>query len=250
VSQLQQPENRPEDFSEDFYTSGNYIFYALSLRGQGREDDAKQVFVEANLRLNTYHSHFGLGVSLLNQQKSGEAIIEFQKAIQIKPDSVVALDALGRALDAAGRYDEAIDVFTKGLILNPNEHSIYICMGDVFKHKGDMQKAIQCYLDAAVGLTNKFPDGYICLANALLENGDIYESIDILTPLVDEYPNWAEIHLSMGNALSAAGRVDEAKQRWQRFLAIREEFIAEGLGSSDEDDEFAQQAEAKLRLPF
>jgi protein O-GlcNAc transferase len=248
MSQLQPPEDKPENFSEDFYTSGDYIFYALSLRGKGREDDAKQVFHEATRRLNTYQSHFGLGVSFLNQQKSGEAIIEFQKAIQIEPNSSIALDALGRALDAGGRYDEAIDVFTKGLNLSPNNYALYISMGDVFRHKGDSQKAIQCYRNAAVGFTNEIPDGYICLANALLENGNITESIKILTPLVEKYPEWAEIHFSMGNALSAAGRVDEARQEWKRVLAIREDFIAEGLGSNEDDDEFAQQVEAKLRL--
>ncbi len=229
----------------EFYSSGSFVFHALWLRGQGREEEAAQVFEEAAGSHNLPGANFGLGVSFLNQKKFEEAIAAFEAAIEFDPNWASAYDALGRALDQAGRYDEAIDKFNLGLKLSPDYDAIYIHMGDAYKHKGDMQSAIQSYRNAAIGSVGNAMDGRICLANALLETGDTSEAIEILSPLVESFPNHIEVHLSAGDAFFKAGRTAEARARWQRVLAIRDEFNEEGLGNQENDD-FAQQAQLCL----
>ncbi len=229
----------------EFYSSGSFMFYALWLRGQGREEEAAQVFQEAANRRNTPQAYFGLGVSMLNQGKFEEAIAAFEAAVQFDPDRASAFDGLGRALDKAGRYDEAVDKFKQGLKLSPNYYAICIHMGDAYKHKGDMQNAIRSYREAATGYTERTPDGHICLGNALLETGSVSEASEILTSLVENFPDMIEVHLSAGDAFFEAGRTEEARVRWQRVLAIRDEFNAKGLGGQENDD-LAQQAQSRL----
>lgn len=241
---MEQPQE-PEDMPPEFYSSGSFVFRALWLRGQGREEEAAQIFQEAAGSRNLPGANFGLGISFLNQGKFEEAIAAFEAALQFDPDWASAYDALGRTLDKAGRYDEAIDKFKLGLKLSPNYYAIFIHMGDAYKHKGDMQNAIHSYRNAATGYTETTPDGHICLANALLETGNTSEAIKILGPLIEGFPNLIEVHLSAGDAFFKAGRTEEARARWQRVLAIRDEFDAVGLGSQKKDD-FAQQAQSRL----
>src|SRR3990170_301983 len=61
-----------------------------------------------------------LGASLLQQAKVGEAIAEFQKAVALDPDNLLAHNNLGVLYDKKGLYAEAIREFERVLQVDPS----------------------------------------------------------------------------------------------------------------------------------
>ena len=60
------------------------------------------------------------GNALLGLDKSEEAIVWFDKALEVNPNYFFALNNKGLALSNLGRYDEAITSYDKALEINPN----------------------------------------------------------------------------------------------------------------------------------
>lgn len=240
MNEVQQPkEQSPTDLPDELFSSRSHIFYALWLRGQGREEEAVAVFREADRRQNSTQgsagAHYGVGVSRLRQGKPNEAVLEFEEAVRLSPDWAGAFDGLGRALDQAGRYDEAIAAFQEVLRLSPDYDAARLHMGNAYTHKRDLPAALQAYRASAQGYGDAHPDAHVCVADTLLALEERAEALAILLPLAEQYPNYAKIHLSAGLALATVGRIAEARQEWQRVLTIHDEFRAKGLGGEEQE---------------
>ena len=58
---------------------------------------------------------FGLAGAYLDAGQAESAVIEYEETIRLKPDYSAAHRWLGRALERAGRRDEALAAYRKGL---------------------------------------------------------------------------------------------------------------------------------------
>ena len=65
-----------------------------------------------------------------------EAIIHFQKALQIKPDDADAHNNLGTALLQKGKVDEAITHYQKALQINPDFVEAHKNLSNALLQKG------------------------------------------------------------------------------------------------------------------
>ena len=74
-----------------------------------------------------------------------EAIVNYRKSIECKPDFVDALSQLAIELNRKKEYDEAIVVYKRALILDP-EHLISVSgLGWCFLHSGKQDEAVEYY---------------------------------------------------------------------------------------------------------
>jgi Flp pilus assembly protein TadD len=64
-------------------------------------------------------AHNNLGNVLLHRGRADEAVVHFQQALQINPDDAEAHNNLGNALAQKGRVDEAIIHYQKALQIKP-----------------------------------------------------------------------------------------------------------------------------------
>jgi type IV pilus biogenesis/stability protein PilW len=82
----------------------------IACRRVGQLDRAEKEFLAA-LKDGNYRSpekiYLNLGHLYLEQQRTGEAIESFQRAIEIEPEYMLGLLGLGQAYIAAGRIDQA-----------------------------------------------------------------------------------------------------------------------------------------------
>ena len=68
-----------------------------------------------------------------------EAIEQCQQALQLKPDSVEALNTLGNAYDSMGQYQQAMEQYEKALKLNPDYIQTYINLGSTLVKTGRLR---------------------------------------------------------------------------------------------------------------
>ena len=102
-----------------------------------------------------------LGNALFLKGDVDEAIAQYQKALQIKPDNVEACNNLGNALFRKGNVDEAIVRYQKALQINPdyaearnNLNTALLIKGRVDEAFTQCQKAMQLNPDSAEALND------------------------------------------------------------------------------------------------
>jgi 4-amino-4-deoxy-L-arabinose transferase-like glycosyltransferase/tetratricopeptide (TPR) repeat protein len=129
-----------------------------------------------------WHSHQPAD-ALFEQQKFGEAIVEYRAYLKHRPDDIAALTNLGIALVAIGRTEEAIPTF---------RHVI-----DVAPDNGDARRN---------------------LANALLERGEINEAALQAERAVALQSSDPGAHDVLGLTLTVRGKLTEAALEFERAL--------------------------------
>ena len=89
-----------------------------------------------------------LGVLLAKKGKVREAIAEFHKALQIRPDDGKAMNNLGNALALEGELGEAIVQFRKAVEVNPDDVDAQFNLGHALAAQGEMGEAVVQYRKA------------------------------------------------------------------------------------------------------
>ena len=115
-----------------------------------------------------------------------EAIAEFQKELEIQPESVEAQNNLGSALEQRGAFDDAVVCFRRAIQLDPHRTKLHYNLATVFLKQGQFDQAIP-YLEKELQIN----------------------------------PASAEAHNDLGIALSQKGQIEEAIGQWQKTLELQ-----------------------------
>ncbi|MFC1567422.1 tetratricopeptide repeat protein [Thermodesulfobacteriota bacterium] len=127
-------------------TSNNVLIHHYlgnTLAKLGRTDDAVYQYVKAlNLRPDYIPAYNNLAIVLFRKGDAKGAIIHFREALRIKPDYEVAHYNLGSALEKQGQLDEAIGHYFKALCIKPDYVEAHNSLGAALFRKGDIEGAI------------------------------------------------------------------------------------------------------------
>ena len=145
----------------------NYFLYNLFgaiLAGQKKLDEAV-IYFEKSIQIspNYADSYNNLAGVLADQKKYDKAIEYFQKAIQINPKLPEAYHNLGKALAEVERYDEAINNYNQAIKIKPNYVKAYDNLGNVYRILNDFENAISCY-EKTIEIDSNYSDTYNKLA--------------------------------------------------------------------------------------
>ena len=219
--------------SAEAHTEAN-CFAGNALLNEGREDEAIIQFQKAlALWPESADAHAGLG-SVYYQQKSWDkAIVEFQKALDIKPDLASAHNNLGYCLLYKGRVNEAITEFEKTLGLKPAFTETHNTLGDCFFQQGRLSEAILQY-QKALEIKPDFVEARNNLGYSLFQLGRVNEAITEFQSALELNPDFAEAENNLGFSLFQIGRVDEAILHYRKAIQLRPGFAQayDDLGSA------------------
>ncbi|HSE96670.1 MAG TPA: tetratricopeptide repeat protein, partial [Blastocatellia bacterium] len=98
------------------------------------------------LNPNSAECHFEYGWYLMCLGQFDEGIREMQTAVELEPASPFFNRNLGFYLYFTRQYDRAIEQLQKTLDLDPNYVSVYGWLGDSYLMKGDYDRAVEAYL--------------------------------------------------------------------------------------------------------
>jgi tetratricopeptide (TPR) repeat protein len=160
-----------------------------------------------------------LGLACLEVGRVPDAIAALQRAIASNPRYADAYFRLGIALEKLGNIGGAIVAYDRATKLLPSLTEAWFRAGALRYTLGHRDEAIGCFRRAAAtGGVTSF--GRLGKARALLTEDRNQEAEQVLRQTLALDPRNAMAHDLLGNLLSEFGRFDEARECFQRAIAL------------------------------
>lgn len=127
---------------------------------------------------------------------------------------------LGLALLAQNRVDEALDVLSEAVRIDPGIAETYNNLGNAYRRAGDNNNAVACYREA-IRLSPQMAEAWHNLGGALARLDRTAEALAAYQHAAELLPRMAEAHYGMGMQLTALGRHAEAVAAYQEAVLLR-----------------------------
>jgi tetratricopeptide (TPR) repeat protein len=145
--------------------------------------------------------HYFKGKRLLQEQKAGEALNEFRRAVELNPDFAEARMDLGLRLLAAANYDEALQQLQAVDKLTPRLVEVQLALGDAYRSKRQWEQAKAAF-DKALRMRTDLPQVHYNLALMYMAAGAEFPGMDTLASLGKAKEEFALYRSQMGSRLT------------------------------------------------
>jgi predicted O-linked N-acetylglucosamine transferase (SPINDLY family) len=126
-------------------------------------------------------------------------------------------DRRGQELYFRGRHAEAIAEYRRALELKPNNPAILINLGTALQHAGWREEAIVCFRQA-IALRPDLPEAYNNLGSTLLAADRHDDAIACFKQALAAQPGFVDAHVNLGLAYWGVGRPDEAVENYEKAM--------------------------------
>ena len=217
---------------------------------RGRPGDLNQAIANyrkaLEIKPDYAQAHFNLARALIEKQKHKEAIEHVQLALQYDPKYVPAYVGLGSAYLASNQLDKAQAALSKALELEPNHVQARVKLGWLLGRLGRVDDAMSLF-HQALELSPQHSEAHYCLGVTLQMKGRGREAIDHYRQALASNPNRAEAHNNLGLLLGG----EAAKKHYRKAISINPNYFEARLnlanamaaqGALDEAIDHYQQA--------
>ncbi|MFQ5862422.1 MAG: tetratricopeptide repeat protein [Candidatus Brocadiales bacterium] len=160
--------------------------------------------IELDLTNDSYYNN--MGFSYLLQKRVEESLSAFKKAIEINPDNKTTHSNLGYAYGLKGAYELALNEFR----LASDEASAYNNMGYIYTKNGKLSEAIESY-DNALKINPNIPSTYY-------NKGRAYELLGDADKAIQAYQEFLKYTTKPSAAEEAFDRMQALKRRNEEKL--------------------------------
>jgi tetratricopeptide (TPR) repeat protein len=131
--------------ADDKTSEINYLRFLASNLHKSIIDEVKMLFLihERIASLNKYLAHFKLGSLFYHRNILDEAILNYQRSIELNGDFVSAYVQLGKCYIKLEEYDKAVEAFRKGLEKKADFPDMLNGLGVALTFAGKYEKATQ-----------------------------------------------------------------------------------------------------------
>ncbi|MEW6381748.1 MAG: tetratricopeptide repeat protein [bacterium] len=158
------------------------------------------------------------GISYLYAHLYDQAILCFQKIIQVNPDNTAAHVNLGRAYQEKKLFDQAEASFKTALSLNPDDIDALNQLGLIHYQRGSYDLALDEFRHALVWA--EYPEIYHNLSIACDKLGKKDEAMTAIEQALRIDPNYAEAHTQAGNLFLSQANLDKAAAHFETAIRI------------------------------
>jgi tetratricopeptide (TPR) repeat protein len=160
-------------------------------------------------------------------KKYDEAIVLLKKALIVSPPDADLYNNLGFSYFSTSRFDSAIYAYSRALEIQPNSAFYYTNRGGAEYSMKDFNHALSDY-SRALTLDPNSAGSWFNTGNTKLELNDYEGAISDLSTAIKMNPNWGDAYSHRGNAYSKLNKLSEAREDWAE---------AKKLGSKEIIDE-------------
>lgn len=187
----------------------------------GDYDNADKLAQEVLKRSRrSYAGHVLLGMVYARTDRPQLAIEEFQKARNLKPESVEPYNNLGVMYRLAGRLTEAREALNRAAELAPERADILYNLGNICKMAGNEAQAIAAYR-RAIALDRSCVVAYNNLGTIYERQGEHAHAAAVFEDGLGYDQNHPTLRYNLGIACRNLGRLDDAKEQFERALKAR-----------------------------
>ncbi|HEX9916720.1 MAG TPA: tetratricopeptide repeat protein [candidate division Zixibacteria bacterium] len=200
----------------------------LTLKGQvmtamGDLQGAEAAFKEAIQSAPMMSSaHLNLGITYFERGKMDMAILEFERAIQLNPEGIIAFKSyawIGDVYAQRGQFDKAIQAYNKainGEIVNKGE--VYQKLGRIYVQRREFDKAIEMYKESIEREINNKELVYQSLGHCYFIKNELDKAISMYQKALKLDPDVIEPHAYLGHAYLKKGMKDKAIEEYKIYL--------------------------------
>ena len=165
-------------------------------------------------------AHYNLGVIQQSQGKLDEAAAAYQRALQLKPGFVEALNDLGNVFKLQGKLEEAGACYQQVLRWKPDYAAAHCNLGVVLHDLGQLDHAVAC-CQRALQLQPDYATAHYNLATLLKDQGKLDESEACYRRALQLQPDYALAHYNLGIVCQSLGKLHDAMACYQRELQLQ-----------------------------
>jgi len=173
----------------------------------------------AGMALNSFRAYYYLGLSLIGDRRYGDALKALDVALDLDPNHVQAIVALGDAHLKLGDIEQARAAYFRALKLRPEYSPSLDGLARVEEARAGDEEAIHNYLRAIASDTGYAP-AYTHLGDLYLRVGRIEEAVKLLEEAVDVRPDFAPGLNRLALAYGRLGLHNEAIATVQKAMQI------------------------------
>jgi protein O-GlcNAc transferase len=184
----------------------------------GKFDDA-EISARKALQINPRNAeaHFELAACMTRQNKMSDALVHCVNAINSNPFFVDAYVALATMFVLAGKTEQAIEVYRKGLANMPNAHILRDHLCTLLFRQGNLQLAAEeAYV--SVQRRNDFAD-HLRLGIYALAAGKFELAEKAFLKSTEINPESWEGHYNLGELYAAAELIDQSRVQYQMSIS-------------------------------
>jgi len=155
-----------------------------SLKRQPPRTELAASVLDQALAIDSNHAeaHFLKGRMLQTESRLGEALAEYRRAVDLRPDFAEARVALGLQFIASGNYAEAEQAFEIASRLLPGSVEVALNLADSYRASKQWTKAKAAF-DRAISMRERLPQAHFNLGLMYMAAGDQFPGMDKLTAL-------------------------------------------------------------------
>jgi len=169
---------------------------------------------------------YNIGLVYLQNGNFDEAAKYFNKALSLRPNFYLALNALGLTNFMQGQFQNAASYFEKCLQLNPSFTEARNYLGSVYQELGLLDKAEEEFRKAITDETYKSRElPYYNLARLYLVQGKDEEALQMVEQSIAINSRMVMSLNLKGILLERLGRIKEAIESYRKALQINPEDI-------------------------
>ena len=168
-------------------------------------------------------AHNNYGFALGDAGRAREAIGEFERALELKPDLADAHYNLGLVFGRIGRVSDALGEYEKAISLNPRSTEARYNLALLLAGQGRAAEAAVRFSEV-VRSSPDFADGHVGLGNALVQLGRPADALGPFEAAVRLRPDYPEARYNLGLLLAGLGRVPEALPHLAEALRLKPDF--------------------------
>ncbi len=183
------------------------------------------------------------GVSLYNLGKHQEAMVYFDRSIEINPRDANAWNNKGAVLLNQGSFEEALKCYDHAIEINPRDANAWNNKGAVLLNQGRYEESLKC-LDRAIEINPNHANAWYNKGVVLGNQGSFEEALKCYDRAIEIDPNLASVWYNKGNLLGRQGRFEEALKCYDRAIEVNPNFASAWYNKAFSEDKLGQKQDA------
>ena len=169
--------------------------------------------------------HNWIGEDKYNTKDYGGAIVDFNEAIKLNPESAISYEYRAKAKLKLGNHTEAIADFNQVIKLKPNDTDAYIDRADARVDLGDYTGAIADF-NQVIKLKPDDTDAYIDRADARVDLGDYTGAIADFNQVIKLKPDDTDAYIDRADARVGLGDYTGAIADYTHAIKLKPDIVA------------------------